>query len=311
MKPLVSISCVTYNHVDYIRDCFEGFLNQQTNFSFEILVHDDASTDGTKAIIEAYTEKYPTVFFPIYQSENQYSKGVRGLSAKYNIPRASGKYVAFSDGDDYWTDPFKLQKQIDFLEQNEYYSFCFHDVLEIKENSVKQARRIGNRKIDRVVDLKSVLIENNISATSLVLRTSAYPINLAIFNKTSKGDYTLVVHLAEKGLGKYLPEVMAAYRIHEGGVWSLKNDTYKLAENVKFYNLLYDYFEDPSIRKVIVQKRNKMIESQSLIKLRSGQLWVGIIGIVNHYNITSDKRLKGASIKKILSAVKSGITNAK
>ena len=309
--PLVSISCMTFNHVDYLRACFEGFLMQQTNFIFEILVHDDASTDGTKAIIEEYTTKHPSIFFPLYQPENIYSKGERGLMVRFNFSRARGKYIATCDGDDYWTDPLKLQKQVDFLEQNDAYSFCFHDVLEIKQNSDTQVRRIGNRKIDTTVDLKSVLIENNFPTASLVVRTSAYPTTDAIISKTSKGDYTLVVHFAEKGLGKYIPDVMAAYRMHNGGVWSLKDDAYKLAENIKFYNLLYDYFIDPSIRKVIAQKRNKTIESQSFITLREGQIFKGMKAIVGHWNCTTDKRLRGASIRKILSAVKSGITNKK
>jgi glycosyltransferase involved in cell wall biosynthesis len=93
-KPIVSISCITYNHAPFIRECLEGFLMQKTNFSFEILIHDDASTDGTKDIIEEYAAKYPELIFPIYQSENQYSKGVRGMMANFNFPRSRGKYIA-------------------------------------------------------------------------------------------------------------------------------------------------------------------------------------------------------------------------
>src|SRR5262245_28919719 len=126
-KPLVSISCMTYNHAAFIRTCLDHLLVQKTNFPFEIMIHDDASTDGTREIIEEYVSKYPEIIFPFYQKENQYSKGVRGLSSRYNYPRCRGKYVAICEGDDYWTDPYKLQKQVDFLESHEDYVMAYHD----------------------------------------------------------------------------------------------------------------------------------------------------------------------------------------
>jgi glycosyltransferase involved in cell wall biosynthesis len=116
-KVLVSISCITYNHAPFIRQCLDGFLMQKTNFDFEILVHDDASTDGTDAIIREYELKHPNLFRVIYQSENQYSKGVKAVNPSFNYPRARGKYIALCEGDDYWTDPLKLQKQVDIFEK--------------------------------------------------------------------------------------------------------------------------------------------------------------------------------------------------
>lgn len=113
--PLVSICCATYNQANYIGECLEKIIAQQVNFTFEILIHDDASTDGTTQIIETYATKYPELIFPIYQTENQYQKGNKRITATFNLPRAKGKYIAICEGDDYWTDPFKLQKQVDFL----------------------------------------------------------------------------------------------------------------------------------------------------------------------------------------------------
>lgn len=109
-EPLVSICCITYNHAPYIRQCLEGFLIQKTTFPFEILIHDDASTDGTADIIREYEARYPHLIKPIYQVENQYSKGTK-ISSTYNYPRAKGKYIALCEGDDYWTDPLKLQNK--------------------------------------------------------------------------------------------------------------------------------------------------------------------------------------------------------
>ena len=121
---LVSISCITYNHAPYIRECLDGFMMQQTNFPFEVLIHDDASTDGTTEIIREYAEKYPDIIKPLYEEENQWVKGRRG-SAVFNFPRAQGKYIALCEGDDYWTDPLKLQKQVDFLESHPDYVMCW------------------------------------------------------------------------------------------------------------------------------------------------------------------------------------------
>ena len=126
-SPLVSICCLAYNHAPFIRKCLDGFLMQKTSFSIEILVHDDASTDGTDSIIREYAEKFPELIFPLYETENQFSKGKSAvMDIEYNYSRARGKYIAYCEGDDYWTDPLKLQKQVDFMESHPEYSVCFH-----------------------------------------------------------------------------------------------------------------------------------------------------------------------------------------
>ena len=107
---MVSICCLAYNHEKYIRKTLEGFVNQKTNFNYEILIHDDCSTDNTVNIVEEYRKKYPKLIKPIYQKENQHSKGIK-ISNVYQFPRAQGKYIAMCEGDDYWTDMNKLQKQ--------------------------------------------------------------------------------------------------------------------------------------------------------------------------------------------------------
>ncbi len=134
----LSIICDTYNHEKYIAQCLDGILMQKVNFTFEVLIHDDASVDNTANIIKEYELKYPDTVKPIYQSENQYYKGASAyIWQTYQFPRAKGKYVAMCEGDDYWTDPYKLQKQVDFLEKNEEYSICFHKVKVWKQNKQK------------------------------------------------------------------------------------------------------------------------------------------------------------------------------
>ena len=121
---MVTIRCLTYNHEPYIRQCLEGFVMQKTNFRFEAIVHDDASTDGTADIIREYAAKYPDIIKPIYETENQYSKHDGSLRRIMNA-QMHGKYVALCEGDDYWVDPLKLQKQVDFLEANPEYGMCY------------------------------------------------------------------------------------------------------------------------------------------------------------------------------------------
>lgn len=124
---LVAIHCLVYNHEPYLRDCLEGFVMQQTNFPFVAVVHDDVSTDGSAAIIREYEEKYPDIIKPIYETENQWRKGTLTKVMDAAIDATGAKYVAFCEGDDYWTDPLKLQKQVDFMEANPECGLCYTD----------------------------------------------------------------------------------------------------------------------------------------------------------------------------------------
>ena len=128
-SPLVSIKCTVYNHEPYLRQCLDGFVMQKTNFPFEAIVHDDASTDGSAAIIREYAEKYPDIIKPIYETENQYSKKDDSLGRIMNAAiHPDAKYIALCEGDDYWIDPLKLQKQIDFLEAQADYGLAYSKV---------------------------------------------------------------------------------------------------------------------------------------------------------------------------------------
>lgn len=115
---MVSVLCQTYNHEQYISECLQSIVAQKVNFRYEILVHDDASTDNTANIIRKFEREYPDLIKPIYQEVNQWSLGNKVFSG-IQLPRCTGKYIAICEGDDYWTDPLKLQKQVDILEGNE------------------------------------------------------------------------------------------------------------------------------------------------------------------------------------------------
>lgn len=137
---LVSIHCLVYNHEPYIRKCLEGFVMQKTDFRFEAIVHADASTDKSAAIIREYAEKFPDIIKPIYQAENQYSQK-NGAIGRAISAKTRGKYIALCEGDDYWTDPLKLQKQVDFLENHPDYSMTCTDSIVQKGECVLNWKR--------------------------------------------------------------------------------------------------------------------------------------------------------------------------
>jgi len=129
---IVSIRCIVYNQAPYLRQCLDGFVMQKTDFRFEAIVHDDASTDDSASIIEEYAEKYPEIIKPILETENQYSKH-DGSLRRIVDSACKGKYIALCEGDDYWTDPLKLQKQIDFMESHPEYGMCCTDFDKVDE----------------------------------------------------------------------------------------------------------------------------------------------------------------------------------
>lgn len=253
---IVSVNCLVYNHAKYLRKCLDGFVMQKTNFKFEVLIHDDASTDGSQDIIREYEEKYPDIVKPIYQKENQYSKHIL-ISETYQYPRVKGKYIAFCEGDDYWTDPYKLQKQFDIMEKNPNCSICVHRVKDVLENGEDSGKCHPNFSMEEgVINLKKYLdIASNYSAypfqtTSYFMRTDETN-ELAFnpptfFEKFGVGDIPTMLFALTKGDMYYIDEIMTCYRLQAKGSWSsniANNEKEKLAYLEK---LVYGYsiFDD-------------------------------------------------------------------
>lgn len=216
---LVSVCCMTYNHVSFIRQCLDGFMMQKCSFNFEVLIHDDASTDGTQNIIQEYVTRYPDIIKPIYQKENQYSKGI-DPNVKYNFSRAKGKYIAMCEGDDYWTDPYKLQKQVDFLESHPDYVMCSHRFNQYVQdkNLLEEEKDLTFQGAD--YDLKNLIGGKWLTQTLTVMyrrdaldlqRYESYGMSL---------DMILFYELLRNGKGYCFSDVMGVYRLHKGGVWS-------------------------------------------------------------------------------------------
>ena len=216
---MVSIVCIAFNHELYIGDCLEGFVNQKTNFKFEVLIHDDASTDKTADIIREYESKYPDIFKPIYQKENQYSQGVK-FGEKYIYPKLRGKYVAWCEGDDYWCDDNKLQKQVDFLERHPEYSACVHNSYRLDcRSNVKSLYNPATTDYDIATE---EIIENwgKVYHTSSLVVKRDFLVLPDVFLTKSFRDYPRAIYTAVCGKIRYLKDVMSVYRFFAKGSWS-------------------------------------------------------------------------------------------
>jgi glycosyltransferase involved in cell wall biosynthesis len=252
-KPLVSILCDTFKHEAYLSDALEGFLSQKTNFPFEIIVHEDASPDGTPAILKEFESRYPLLIKPIYQTENQYSNPDVDIWGDITFPKAKGKYIALCEGDDYWIDPYKLQKQVDFLEANPDYVITWTDFL--------------NRKGEELIpsDFKETLPEvytidfNTIfrpyctyTLTCVFLKSAVKPQDYKSFRYSK--DNTLYGLALCNGKGAFLNFQGGVYRWHMGGIFSLKPAFFQRYSSYLNVKEIYDRLPQshtPNMREVI------------------------------------------------------------
>lgn len=269
-EPLVSICCITYNHENYIRDAIEGFLIQKTSFPFEIIIHDDASTDNTANIIEEYANKYPDLFVTILQSENQWSKGGGSIYARFVYPRARGKYIALCEGDDYWTDPLKLQKQVDFLEENKDYGL-------VHTNYYIQNDRNNSSTIDNFGEInrydneqEKYLFDGKMRTLTVLFRADfIVEINNIMsrpeFQNAPAGDRVMFLTISTMSKIKFLEDVTGVYRVSNrdsASNFRNKSDHYHFILQVAKTNLkLIDYLDINNERyKKLVTNRVNFLE---------------------------------------------------
>lgn len=238
-KPILSVLCVTFNHARFIAQALDGFLMQETNFAFEIIIHDDCSTDGTTEIVKAYAARYPRIIRALFEEENQYSRGGDFLSKMHEM---AGKYVALCEGDDYWRDPKKLQIQVDFMEANPRYVVCFEGC-EVLDSSGKIApsgypRRDGSgaemQHCHLVLPTRCALYRNVVDF---------FEPNLARCRpKVLNGDTFLWILLGKFGDAKFLPQIApSVYRLHAGGVWSSLEEETRLKIHAKSFYYISQY----------------------------------------------------------------------
>lgn len=247
---MLSVCCITYNHKQFIAEAIDGFLMQKTNFLFEIVIGDDCSTDGASEIINTYKEKYPDKIKLIRGDKNVGAhKNMRNI-----VKACSGKYIALCDGDDYWTDPNKLQKQVDFLEQNCQYIMCCHytrvidtnyKTLYVEPNPVPLVHTYYDLLIGKQTETKTAtVVYRNIQKVNQIFDEPWYADFFAV-------DKLLKIFATYKtGLKIYvMPEVMSCYRNHVGGIWSMIKAEARKEMVISDFNQIIKHFSYNQLQK--------------------------------------------------------------
>lgn len=248
---VVSICCQTYNHVNSIKQCLDSFLMQKTNFKFEILLRDDASIDGTAKIAKEYTNMHPHIIKPLFYNENQFKKGVKPLAD--NIKRALGKYIAICEGDDYWTDPYKLQKQVDFLENNNEYGLVYTNYVKLNSNKYQtiNCKTFSGDIFDKLI------MSNFIGTLTVCFRKDLLDkvVGLKIHDQNFKmGDYPLWIAFSSITKFKYLTDSTSVYRISPNTLSNQLNviDRFNFEDSV--YDIRYFFLKNITVNKNLKNK---------------------------------------------------------
>jgi len=278
--PLLSICCLVYNHELYLKEMLDSILNQQTNFSYEILIHDDASTDNTAKIIKEYNKKHPTIFNSLLQTTNQKSIYKSGMNPRFNFPRARGKYIAICEGDDYWIDPLKLQKQVDFLEENLDFNICFTRTYLLK-NGKKEIHKIPEN-LSGIFSFDDLLHHGNFIATTSVMFRNNWDRMPEWFNRLPYGDMAIYLIVSKVEKIKCLNDITAVYRIHKKGAWHSQNLTKKIKDRLLFNQIIYPQLNIEQ-KKIVKQKQKHWITKLS--KMQSNRLKF----LLNYYYLNKYK----------------------
>ncbi|NTS43314.1 glycosyltransferase family 2 protein [Flavisolibacter sp. BT320] len=230
----VTVWMTAYNHEKYIAAALDSVLNQQTSHTFEIVLGEDFSTDGTRAVVLEYHAKYPGKFRLLLPEKNMGM--IPMFKATYEM--CTGKYLAFLDGDDYWTDPLKLQKQVDFLEANPDYSFCFHKVQFLEQSTgVLHEPYSINEELNRdTLTVEDFIADiNPVDTLSVVMRNVLGPTLPDWYYELPFPDLGIYFLLLQQGKAKYLNETMGVYRVHGGGAWSGASEYNNQEKHIRFF----------------------------------------------------------------------------
>lgn len=267
---MVSVLCTAYNHEEYIAECLEGFVNQKTDFPFEVLVNDDASTDATAEIIKQYAEKYPEIIRPFCQKENLYSRlKMPGLFAKVFYPKAKGKYIALCEGDDKWCDDTKLQRQVDWLEAHPEYTACVHNTILRFCGNEDDDRWLLDKQGDRDVEFSTVITGmSNAFHTSSIMARREYIVDPPEFHIVAGSygftDYAIGLWLTMNGKVRFIDRPMSVYRISSNPeAWS--------ANLGRQYGKLKEFIEGEcammrSMRPLLDAEKSAYLESELILR---------------------------------------------
>lgn len=256
-QPVVTVKSLVFNHKAYIETCLDSLLSQETDFPFQIYVHDDASTDGTTDIIRKYQEKYPHIIIAIIEEKNTYSNRVL-FSETVNSPQyLKGKYIACCEGDDFWIDPLKLRKQVNFLESNPAYTMCFSNAL-IYNDLTETDIIVPNEKEKKEISVEDLVRKgaSYVPTPSILYRNellSDYPLDC---KQCVVGDYPLQIFCGIKGKVACIPETLAAYRTNAKNSWTSKQRQIPYAKRLTTLKSIYSMLN--SLNKYTAFKYNSV-----------------------------------------------------
>ena len=284
---VVTVLCTVYNHEKYLRECLEGIVKQKTNFKFEAIVHDDASTDNSQAIIKEYAIRYPDIIKPILQKENQYSKHDGSLTNAIN-PNIKGQYIAICEGDDFWIDANKLQLQVDFMDRHPDVVLCFHTVKILSEKYCKRQQLYSHLR-EGYVNANTIIEKWTVPTCSAVIRKEIY-LSVPYDRRFIVGDNVIWLTCCSKGKVYCMDNVMATYRRSTNG-WTLDsfgNDKVKVLckykEMLLHFKTLQTYF--PNVASLALSNKIKDYYARifvlSLLKDRSECLKYGKEGFIGY-----------------------------
>ncbi|MDD2947524.1 MAG: glycosyltransferase [Rugosibacter sp.] len=247
--PLVSICCITYNQAFFLSEAMDSLLSQETDFPFEIIIGDDASSDGTNVIIEQYKSRYDSLIKTIVNDIN--------IGAIANISKvmslASGKYIAICEGDDYWHDPKKIQLQVDFLERNPSFSMCCHDYKVRRGDDVFANDSPCGFDILSIDEYAKTM--PNIQTLTVLFKNELKPLIPENMIQKVTGSVFMFLRLAEIGNIKYIDIPLATYRVHGAGIWSGKTMREKGEMALQNINAMQEYFfNKPKILRLLTER---------------------------------------------------------
>ena len=243
----VSVCLTTFNHERFVRQAIESVLMQETDFHYELVIGEDCSTDGTRAIVRDYAACYPKIIRPLLPERNQ------GMISNFVavLKACRGQYVALLEGDDYWTNTSKLQKQVHLLETTAH-AFCYHHALYQYDDGSEAPQLPGIALRKATAGVEDLLFPVTVPTCSVVFRRSALPALPGWYFELPFGDWSLWILLASNGTVAYLPEDMAVYRVHSSGVsssWDAAERLHGLVHMFNHVNRYLDYRYDAVIRR--------------------------------------------------------------
>lgn len=272
----VSVYCLVYNQEKYLRQCLDGFVNQRTDFPFDVIVHDDASKDGSSAIIEEYAERYPDLIKPIYEKENQYSKH-DGFILRIMLRASRSKYIAYCEGDDYWTDPLKLQRQFDYMEKHSEIGLCYTDYRLLKESEgIVSKPKFQNGRYRSKSFEDHLTRQGYLAPMTWFARRNVFE---SLKPLISTPDYSFAVALEfflNSKIG-YIDKDTAVYRIHEGSEAHQAVSDARWRYEYGVYQMQLHYAEQYGNADLV-----KQIEKDANVRLLPYAIEVGNLEFVHH-----------------------------